>query len=116
MTNNEVTRSNFEAETRKLMAKYKMGFQVEDKDIEEHFDLYSKELVHLHQQEMLKEKVTNDYMLASSLMITMSPLMVHRLEPDFPSMSSEVLGKLFEEIQSYMKPFQDQRTNLSSRG
>jgi len=59
--------------------------------------------------------VEAEFMVASSLMITMSPLMVHRLEKNFPEMTGEVIGNLYEEIKTVMKPYQDHRKALITK-
>lgn len=49
------------------------------------------------------------FMAASSILIEMSPLMVHRLGRDFPSMTAEVIGTVYETVKREMKPYQDSR-------
>lgn len=55
-------------------------------------------------------------MAASSILVEMSPLMVHRLEPGFPEMTAEVIGKTYDEIKRQMKPHNDARAELQQEG
>jgi hypothetical protein len=49
------------------------------------------------------------FMAASAILTEMSPLMVHRLENGFPSMTGEVIGNVYEAVKKEMKPYQDAR-------
>lgn len=49
------------------------------------------------------------FMAALSILSEMAPLMVHRLEQDFPSMTAEVIGTVYETVKKEMKPYQDSR-------
>lgn len=67
---------------------------------------------HFAQQQQEAKEIT-EFMTASSILTTMSPLMVHRLEADFPSMTKEIIEKTYDDVRSYMKPFMDRQKALS---
>jgi len=67
------------------------------------------DLMHLIEQDRERAVAEAEFIAGSSLLITMSPLMVHRLDKDFPSMTGEIIGEVFEEVKALMKPYQDER-------
>ena len=87
-----------------------LGAEVTDAQYQESCTNYVDGLMALISQKILEAEQIGAFMAASAILIEMSPLMVHRLERDFPSMSAEVIGSTFQKIKEQMKPYQDART------
>lgn len=69
-----------------------------------------EQLFTAHAEQYAAERgIMAQYFACSWIMNTMAPLMVHRLEKDFPSMTGEVIGNVYEEVKKLMKPYQDMR-------
>lgn len=48
---------------------------------------------------------TERFMVASAISTQMTPLLVHRLEPYFPTMTAEIIGKVHDKVNSYIDPY-----------
>lgn len=50
-----------------------------------------------------------EFFMGSHISTLMMPLLVHRLEKDFPSMTKEIIEGVHNKVQDYMKPFMEKR-------
>lgn len=50
-----------------------------------------------------------EFFMGSHISTLMMPLLVHRLEKDFPSMTKEVIEEVHNKVRDYMKPFMEKR-------
>lgn len=60
-------------------------------------------------------EIKGAYFAASSILLEMSPLMVHRMERGFPEMTAEVIGKTYEAVKKEMQPYQAKRQALTEK-
>lgn len=85
------------------------AYHTEITDNEKKVWLYRSDLEEQCNQARKEGKQIGTFMAGSAILTEFSPLMIHRLETNFPSMTAEVIGNTYDEIQKQMKPFMDKR-------
>lgn len=70
-----------------------------------------------HMEAVIKEHdEIEHFMIASDVLTTMTPLLFHRLEDGFPSMTKEVIEQTHAKVKNYMKPYEEQRSKSYLEG